>query len=103
MEVVCAGEKDLDGKKHQKRRSSVFAKKSYKAQRNRYEEQDWNPRFHSLAYPEETLDNKTLQATTPSGHIGRGQAKAQTELTCAVCQAERILNMCENGYEIHIS
>ena len=58
---------------------------------------------NSLARPEETLDNETTQATTRSGHNGRGQAKAQTELTCAVSQAERILNMCEIGYEIHIS
>ena len=41
---------------------------------------------NSLAHPEETLDNETLQATTSSGHNGRGQAKAQTELTCAVSQ-----------------
>ena len=60
-----------------------------------------NPEYtnSSLAHPEETLDNKTLQATTRSGHNGRGQAKAQTKLTCAVSLAERILNMCE----IHIS
>ena len=58
---------------------------------------------NSLAHPEEVLDNETLQAITRSGHIGRGQAKTQTELTCAVSQAKRILNMCENDYEIHIS
>ena len=58
---------------------------------------------NSLAHPEETLDNKALQATTRSGHYARGQAKAQTGLTCAVSQAERILNMCEIGYEIHLS
>ena len=58
---------------------------------------------NSLAHPEKTLDNKTLQDTTHSGHDGRGQAKAQTELTCAVSQAERMLNMCEIGYIIHIS
>ena len=44
--AVCAGEKDLDDQKHQKRRSSVFVKKSCKAQSNRYGEQVWNPRFH---------------------------------------------------------
>ena len=27
-----------------------------------------------LAHPEDTLDNETLQATTLSGHNGRGQA-----------------------------
>ena len=58
---------------------------------------------NSLAHPEETLDNETLQATTSSGHNSRGQTKTQAELTCAVSQAERILNMCEIGYEIHIS
>ena len=56
-----------------------------------------------LVHPEETLDNETLRATTRSGHNCRGQAKAQTDLMCAVSQAERILNTCENGYEIHIS
>ena len=58
---------------------------------------------NSLAHPEETLNNETLQATVRSGHNGRGQAKAQTELTCDVSQAERILNMCDISYEIHIS
>ena len=48
---------------------------------------------NSLAHSEETLDNENLQATTRSGHNSRGQAKAQTELTCAVSQAERILNI----------
>ena len=64
-----------------------------------------NPDFtnDSLAHPEETFDNETLQTTTRSGHNGRGQAKAQTELTSAVSQAERILHICEIGYEIHIS
>ena len=55
---------------------------------------------NSLAHPEETLDNETLQATTRSGHIGRGLAKAQSEL---MSLTERILNMCVIGYEIHIS
>ena len=58
---------------------------------------------NSLAHPEETLDNETLQATTRSGHNGRRQAIAQTELTCAMSQVERILNMYEIGCEIHIS
>ena len=58
---------------------------------------------NSLAHPEETFDNETLQATTRSGHNGRGQAKAQTELTCAISQAQHILNMCEIGYEINIA
>ena len=48
-----------------------------------------------LAHPDETL-----KATTRSGHNGKGQWKAQTELTCAASQAERILNMCEIGYKI---
>ena len=48
----------------------------------------------SLAHPDETLDNETLQATTRSGHNGRRRAKAQTELSCAVSHVERILNMC---------
>ena len=54
---------------------------------------------NSLAHPEATLGNETLRATTRSGHNGRGQAEEKTELTCAVSQAERILNICE----IHIS
>ena len=58
---------------------------------------------HSLAHPEETLDNETLQATSRSGHNGRGQAKVQTGLTCAVSQAEHILNNCEIGYDMHTS
>ena len=58
---------------------------------------------NSLLHPEEMLDNETLPATNRSGHNGRGQAKAQTKLMCAVSQAERILNMCEISYEIHIS
>ena len=58
---------------------------------------------NSLTHPEETHDNETLPATTRSGHNGRGQAKAQTELTRAVSRAERILNMCKIGYEIHIA
>ena len=58
---------------------------------------------NSLAHPEETLDNETLQATTWSGHNSRGQAKWQTKLMCAMSQAELLLNMCEIGYEIHIS
>ena len=53
---------------------------------------------NSLAHPEETLDSETLQATIRSGHNGRVQAKAQTELTCAVSQTERMLNMCEIDY-----
>ena len=39
---------------------------------------------NNLAHPEETLVNKTLQAAAHSGHNGRGQAKAQAELTCTV-------------------
>ena len=40
-----------------------------------------------LAHSEETVDDKALQAITPSGHNGRGQVKAQTELAYAVSQA----------------
>ena len=36
---------------------------------------------NSLAYPERTHENENLQATTRSGHSGRGQAKAQSEFT----------------------
>ena len=39
---------------------------------------------NSLAHPEETVDNETFQATTCSGHNGRRQTKAQTDLTCVV-------------------
>ena len=58
---------------------------------------------NSLAHPEETLDNESLQATTRSGHNGTGQAKSQNELTYALSQSEHIFNMREIGYEIHIS
>ena len=44
-----------------------------------------------------------MKPTTRSGHNGVGQAKAQAELTSTESQAESILNMCEIGYEIHIS
>ena len=54
--------------------------------------------INSLMHPEELPDTETLQATTRSGHSSRLQAKAQTELTCSMSQAERILNMCEIGY-----
>ena len=82
------------------RRQSSVSKKSCKAQRKSGNSDSSNNR---LAHPKETLDNETQQATTRSGHYGRGQAKVQTELTCAVFQAERILNMREVGYEIHMS
>ena len=42
---------------------------------------------NSLAHPEETPDNETLQATTSKGCKGRGEAKAQAELTCVVSRA----------------
>ena len=58
---------------------------------------------NSLAHPEETLDNETLQSTSRSDHNSRGRATKQTGLTCAVSQAQRIMNMCEIDYEIHIS
>ena len=35
-------------------------------------------------------------------HNSREQAKTQTELMCAVAQAERMVNMCEISYEIQI-
>ena len=64
-----------------------------------------NPDFtnNSLAYPDETFDDEIPQAKTRSGHNGRGQAKVQTKDTCAVSQEERVLNICEIGYEIHVS
>ena len=103
--VVCAGEKGLDDQKRQKRRSSVSVKKSCKPKGVVRKNKSGNPDStnNSLAHPEETLDNEPIQATTHSGHNGRGQAKAQTELTCAVSQTGRILNMREIGFEIHIS
>ena len=59
---------------------------------------------NSLAHPEESFDNETLQVTARSGHNDREQeVKAQTGLTCVVSQTERILIMCEIGYEFHIS
>ena len=58
---------------------------------------------NSLAHPEKTLFNETLQASTHSGSNGRGQAKTQTKDTCAMSQAGCILNMCEIGYAIHVS
>ena len=58
---------------------------------------------NSLEHPEETLDNGDLHAITRSCNNDRRQAKAQTELTCVISHAECILNMCEIGYEIHIS
>ena len=48
--VVCAGEKDLDNQKHQKRWLSMFAIISCKSQRNRYKEQVWKPRFHQQQF-----------------------------------------------------
>ena len=95
----------MNYQKHQKRQSSMYIKKSCKAPKNCYKNNYGNPDStnNSLAHPEETLDNETIQATNSSGHNGRGQVKAQTELTCAVSQAKRILNMCEISYEIHIS
>ena len=90
----------MDDQKHQRRRSSVFVENPVKPKeivtKNKSENTDSTN--NSLVHPEETL-----QATTRSGHNGRGLAKAQTELTYSVFQAERILNMCEIGYEIHIS
>ena len=56
--VVCAGEKDQNDQRHQKRRSSVYVKKSCIAQINRKEEKSGIPALtNSLAHPEETLDN----------------------------------------------
>ena len=103
--VVCAGEKDQDDKKHQKRRSSVFVKNLAPPKETVMKNMSGNTYStnNSLAHPEEMLDNETLQATTHSGHNGRRQAIEQTEMTCAMSQAERIFNMCEIGYGIHIS
>ena len=74
------GEKDLDDKEHQKRRSSVFVKNHAKPNEIVAKNKSGNPDStnNRLAHPEETLDNEALQATTRSGHNGRGQAKAQT-------------------------
>ena len=69
----------------------MFVKEILQSPKNKYENPDSTN--NSLAHPEETLDNEALQTTTRSGQKGRGQAKAQTELTCAVSQAERILNI----------
>ena len=103
--VVCAGEKDLDDQKRHKRRSSVFVKNPAKPKdiirKNKFGYPDSTN--NSLEHPEESLDNDALQATNRSAHNDNGQAKTQTELTCAVSQAERIFNICEIGYEIHIS
>ena len=35
---------------------------------------------NSLAHPDETHDNETLQATTRSGHNGRGQAQSANRI-----------------------
>ena len=96
---------DLGNQGHQKRRSIVFVKNLAKPKEIVKKNESGNPdsTTSSLVHRKETLDNETLQATTRSGQYGRRQAKAQTELTYAVSQAERILNMCEIGYEIHIS
>ena len=103
--VVCVGDEDLDDQKRQKRRSSVFVTNLARPKEIVMKNISVSPDStdNSMAHPEETIDNETLQATSCSGHNVRGQAKAQTELTCAVSQAERILNMCEIGYEVHIS
>ena len=103
--VVCSGEKDLDDQKHQKRRLSVFVKNLVKHKEIVTKKKSGNQDStnSSLSRPEKTLENETLQATTRSDDKGRGQVKAQTEWRCAVCQAERILNMCEIGYDIHIT
>ena len=99
--AVCAREQNLDDRKHQKRRSSVFVKYLAKtkeiATKNKSVNQDST--INSLVHPVETLDNETLQATTHSGHNDRGQTTAQTEFTCAVSQVKRILNTCDIGYE----
>ena len=81
---VCAGEKDLDDQKHQTRWLSVFVKNLAEPKETAMKNKSGNPYStnNSLAHPEETIDNETLQATTRSGHNGRLQAKAQNELTC---------------------
>ena len=95
----------MDDQEHQKRQSSIFVKNLEKSIEIVMKNKSGNPYStnNSLAHPEETLDNETLQATTRSGHNSKVQTTAQTEKMCAVSQAERILNMCEIGYEIHIS
>ena len=91
--VVGAGENDLDDQKHRKRQSSVFLKKNHGrpkeiVTKNKSGYPDLTNNY--LAHPEETLDNEALQATTRPDHNGGGQATAQTQLTCAVSQAERM-------------
>ena len=58
----------MDDKKHQNRRNLGFR----------------TPPTKVFQHPEKTPDNESLQATTRPGHNNRGQAKAQTKLTCAV-------------------
>ena len=55
----------------------MFVKKSANPKEIATKNKSGNPdsTSNSLAHPEETLDNETLQATTHSGHNGRGQAK----------------------------
>ena len=85
--VVCAGEK-----KERKRmccvrecvHENILQSPNKSLRRTSLETHSNN---NSLAQPEEALDNETLQATTQSDDIGRGQAKAETELTCDVSQA----------------
>ena len=77
--VVCAGEKDLGDQKQQKRPSSMCGKNLAMPKEMVTKNKSRKPDSinHSLAHPEETLDNETTQATTRSGHNSRGQAKAQ--------------------------
>ena len=87
--IVCAGTKDLDDQSTSEEKVERVSKKILQSQRIRYKKTSGNQNFTnmSLAHPEETLDNETLQAATRSVHNSNGQAKAQTELTCAVSQA----------------
>ena len=57
---------------------------------------------NSLAHPEETLDNETLQATTRQAIAEEDKRKRKPNRRVK-SQVERILNICEIGHEIHIS
>ena len=49
---------------------------------------------NSLVHPQEMLDNETIQATTRSGHNGRGQAKAQNQIdVCHISGGAHIVHV----------
>ena len=83
--LACAGEKNEKRKKEKECVHENILHCPNKSLRRTSLETDSNN--NSLVHPEEALDNETLQATTQSDDIGRGQAKSETELTCDVSQA----------------